>query len=181
MKKYTIEELKSEFKRLGYYWLDFQIIGVRSKENTPNKFDDLIGVVTGGSKIDWYSCTTNPGTYWLKNLLNPKGTALLKPAQYIDTYIIGTHKTYQALVQARSVTVYRDGDKDEIAEETSILDTGYFGINIHRASSNYVSQLIDKWSAGCQVINNPADFKFILDKCKQSKLKHFTYTLLKEF
>ena len=181
MKKYTIEELKAKFKELGYTWYDFQIIGIRSKANLPNVFDDMIAVVNKDT-IKWFTCTTNPGTHWLKNLLNPKGAALLKPNQYVDTWQIGLHQgKYEALVQAKPVEVFRDKDMDELAEETSTIDKGLFGINIHRASETITSKLIDKWSAGCQVLNNPADFKELLHECKLSGKKTFTYTLLREF
>lgn len=181
MKQYSIEELKSKFKELNYRWFDFHLVGIRSKENISNKFDDLIGIVNNNS-IRWFTCTTNPGTYWLKNLLNPKGAALLKPNQYIDTWKIGLHQgKYEALVQCKNVDVYRDKNLNDIAEESINIDRGIFGINIHRANDKIISQIIDKWSAGCQVLNNPADFKILLDECKLSKQSFFTYTLLKEF
>ena len=88
---------------------------------------------------------------------------------------------YEALVQCKPVTVYRDKDRDEIAEETAITDTGMFGINIHRAMPKGITKFIDDWSAGCQVLNNIEEFKDFMTKCKKSKLKKFTYTLLKEF
>lgn len=181
MKKYSILELKNEFHKLGYQWLDFQIIGIRSNANIPNKFDDLIGLVENNT-ITWFTGTTNPGTHWLKNLLNKAGTALLKPGQYLDTYKLDLHQgKYLALCQRKPVTVYRDGDKDDIAEETKVTQTGLFGINIHRANPSVLSQLIDKYSAGCQVLNNPTDFNYLIKRCQESKLKDFNYTLLKEF
>ena len=181
MKKYTIEELKQRFQGLGYTWYDFHLVGIRSNENKPNEFDDLFAVINK-DKIQWFTCTTNPGTHWLKNLLNPKGTALLKPNQYVDTWILGKHQgKYEALTQAKPVEVYRDKDLDLIAEETSVVDKGLFGINIHRANETAISKFVDKWSAGCQVLNNPAEFKLLLQECKLSGKKQFTYTLLKEF
>ena len=181
MKKYTIEELKAEFQKHNYEWLPFHFVGIRSKANLPNQFDDLFALVYN-NKVEWFSCTTNPGTHWLKNLLNPKGAALLKPAQYKDTWAIGLHQgKYEAFKQVKPVTVYRDGDKDDSAEETSVTETGLFGINIHRANEKAISKIIDKWSAGCQVLNNPADFAKVLAAGKATKQKAFTYTLLKEF
>lgn len=181
MKKYNIIELRTEFKRLNYIWFPFMLIGVRSKANIPDQFDDLIGVIKNDN-ITWFSCTTNPGTHWLKNLLNPKGAALLKPNQYINTWQIALHQgKYEALCQRKPVTVYRDGDKDNIAEVTKVEDTGLFGINIHRANPSAISKIIDKWSAGCQVLNNPNEFKELLRLCKLSGQKEFTYTLLNEF
>src|SRR3990167_2015060 len=174
MKRYTVDELKLEFSRLGYYWYDFHFIGIRSRANEKNKFDDLFGVVNGAS-IKWYSCTTNPGTHWLQNLLNKSGTALLKCGQYVSGWKIGMHQgKYEAFVQNLPVTVFRDADLDDVAEETAKTETGFFGINIHRTNDKgFVSQLIDKWSAGCQVLNNPADFKTVLADAKASKKSAF--------
>jgi hypothetical protein len=181
MRNYTIDELKNEFKKLNYEFPQFHLVGIRSKANKPNEFDDLIAVINN-NEINWYTCTTNPGTHWLLNLLNPKGAALLKPGQYLNTWQLGLHQgKYQALTQCKNVTVFRDGDKDNIAEETKVTQTGMFGINIHRANEKLVSKLIDKWSAGCQVLNEPKQFAELLTKCKQSGLKQFTYTLLNEF
>ncbi len=181
IKRYTIEELKAEFTKHNYQFPKFHLVGVRSRANLPNEFDDIIGVIHGDN-VTWYTCTTNPGTHWLKNLLNPKGAALLKPNQYKDSWQVGMHQgKYEALTQCKAVTVYRDGNKNNIAEESTVTETGIFGINIHRANPNLISKLIDKWSAGCQVLNNPKQFNELLTKCKQSGLTHFTYTLLNEF
>ena len=181
MKQYTVAELKTKFTELGYQFPKFHIVGIRSNANVPNEFDDFIGIVNG-TKVQWFTGTTNPGTHWLKNLMNPKGTALLKPGQYKDSWKLGLHRgQYKALVQCAPVTVFRDKDLDAIAEEPAVTDTGIFGINIHRANPSWASKFIDKWSAGCQVLNNPADFKVLIEACDNSKLTKFTYTLLREF
>ena len=181
MKQYTVKELKAKFSELGYDWPAFHLVGIRSNANAKNQFDDLIAVIEKDN-ITWYTCTTNPGTHWLQNLLNPKGAALLKADQYHDTWQVGMHQgKYEALTQCAPVTVFRDGNKNDVAEESATTETGIFGINIHRANPNAVSKLIDKWSAGCQVLNDPKQFAELLGKCKKSGLKKFTYTLLKEF
>jgi hypothetical protein len=181
MKQYSIEELKVEFAKHGYAFTNFHLVGIRSKANLKNQFDDLIAVINN-NEITWYTCTTNPGTHWLQNLLNAKGAALLKPGQWKDCWHVGMHQgKYEALTQCAPVTVFRDGNKNDVAEESSVTETGIFGINIHRANPNAVSKLIDKWSAGCQVLNDPKQFAELLGKCKKSGLKKFTYTLLKEF
>ena len=114
--------------------------------------------------------------------MNTKGAALLKPNQYVNTWKLDLHQgKYLALCQRKNVVVYRDGDKDEFAEETAVTETGLFGINIHRSNPSAISSIIDKWSAGCQVLNNPSDFTYLIDRCKATKQKDFTYTLLKEF
>lgn len=180
MKKLTIEELKLEFTKLGYKWLNFGIVGIRSKADVPDKFDDLIGLVENNT-VTWFIGTTNPGIHWLVNLLNPKGAALLKANQYLDTWKLDLHQgKYLALCQRKPVVVYRDGDKDNKSEETNVTETGLFGINIHRSNPSAISQINDKWSAGCQVLSNPSDFTYLIDRCKASGLKDFSYTLLKE-
>jgi hypothetical protein len=48
----------------------------------------------------------------------------------------------------------RDNNKDETIDYnniTTIVDEGYFGINIHRSNPYDQSYAINKWSAGCQV------------------------------
>jgi len=181
MKQYSIEELKAEFAKHSYKFPAFHLIGIRSRANAKNQFDDLIAVINN-NEISWYTCTTNPGTYWLLNLANPKGAAVLKPGQYVDSWQIGLHQgKYQALTQCKPIAVYRDGDRDEVAEALGQFETGMFGINIHRANDKLISKLIDKWSAGCQVLNNPQQFTELLNKCKATKNKTFTYTLLNEF
>ena len=181
MKQYSIEELKAEFAKHGYAFTNFHLVGIRSKANLKNQFDDLIAVINN-NEITWYTCTTNPGTHWLQNLLNPKGAALLKPGQWKDCWHVGMHQgKYEALTQCAPVTVFRDGNKNDVAEESSVTETGIFGINIHRANPSVTSKLIDKWSAGCQVLNDPKQFNSLLAKCKASGLKKFTYTLLNEF
>lgn len=180
MKQYTIDELKAEFTRLKYEWMPFHFVGIRSKANLPNVFDDLFTMIHNDT-IKWYTCTTNAGTHWLKNLLSPKGTALLVPNQYKNTWKIGLHQgKYEAFVQAKPVEVYRDKNLNNIAEETATIEKGIFGINIHRANDKFTSKLIDKWSAGCQVLNNPVHFAEVLNKAKETKQTEFTYTLLRE-
>jgi len=181
MKKYSYTELEQEFTRLGYSWPTIHIIGVRSKANENNKFDDNFYIING-PMMHVFTGTTNPGRHWLLNMMNPKGTAVLKPGQYVDAYQLGLHQgKYEALVQRKPVIVYRDNDKDETAEEQGKEDTGLFGINIHRANPNAISSLIEKWSAGCQVLNNPQEFNKLIEICKGSGKKTFTYTLLREF
>lgn len=181
MKKYTIEELKEQFKKLGYKWLPFMLIGIRSNNDEPNKFDDTF-ILVNGDEIKAFPNTTNPGVFWLKNPINTKGSAVLKPNQYVDCWALGLHRgKYEALVQVRDVVVYRDRDRDVKSEETAVTDKGCFGINIHRANAGTVTQMVDKNSAGCQVFQNSKDFDYVISECKKSGQKYFTYTLLKEF
>ena len=132
-----------------------------------------------------FDCTTDPGTHWVENVMNDKGVAILKPGQYPKSHKIRKHLgKYEALGQQNIVTVYRDNNRDDIYNTNSEnTDTGYFGINIHRATKNAgkKSTQIDKWSAGCQVIaSNDEWTKFmkIMRKSRKIWSNDFTYTLV---
>lgn len=133
------------------------LFGIRSPERIANKFDDLLGGVwfEGGLwHVRYWPGTTDPGTYWLENPSRVEGTAILKEGQYLDTWQIGLHGgAYRALVQTgNTVTVYRDNNRDEVLDlDPASAMTGWFGINIHRATSSGQSTEVNQWSAGCQV------------------------------
>jgi hypothetical protein len=176
----NLQSLKDTFAIKGYQWENFHLIGVRSKDYVPNTFCDNIYLIDGDKAYSFHA-TTRPGRHWLLNLLNPKGTAVLKEGQYKNSWRLGLHQgKYTALVQAAPVTVFRDANKDEKADAVGVVDTGIFGINIHRANQNMISKIVDKWSAGCQVIQDPTDFNFLIKKCRDSGKGVFTYTLLNE-
>ena len=178
MKTYSYVELENEFKGFGYQWPTLHLIGVRSKANEKNKFDDYFYLVNGPIMFR-FTCTTNPGTHWLKNLMNPKGTAVLKPGQYVDSWKLGLHQgKYEALKQAKNVKVYRDANKDLSYDENKV-DEGLFGINIHKAGAD--STYVENWSEGCQVFKRSADFEEFMKICRKAREKHgnsFTYTLI---
>ena len=120
-----------------------------------------------------------------EKLLNPKGTAILVPGQYRGCWQIGLHNgKYEALVQKKPVSVYRDGNKDLIYDlDPKKIDKGVFGINIHRSNPYGESATVDNWSAGCQVFASSKDFKEFMELCGKQKAMYgnsFTYTLLDE-
>lgn len=176
---YEKHQIIKRIRDLGMREQPFMLVGVRSKDNLPNVFDDRMYLVSN-SNFASFNCTTEPGNNWLKTLMNPKGAAVLKPGSY--KFKFGTHHNdYECLVQAEEVVVYRDNDLDSIAEEQGIEDRGWFGIHIHRANATGTSKLVDKWSAGCQVIADYRDFNFLMKICKNSGLQEFQYYLLKEW
>ncbi len=190
---YDFEKL---FKEKGYAYFtkgayNLNIIGVRANTlNITNKFDDLLVIIynTPSGKVSRqiYNITTEPGYYYMrKNMLNPKGTAILVPGQYRGCWQIGLHNgKYKALCQKKPVTVYRDGNKDDRYDlKPETIDKGIFGINIHRAGERFVAQTIDKYSAGCQVFNSPQQFNAFMNYCEKQRTLYgnsFTYTLIKE-
>lgn len=166
---------------------ELNIVGVRSRDLTPNAFNDTINVIytdATGWHIHSFAATTDPGLYWLKNPLQVVGTAILKAGQYVDAYAIGLHRgQYPALVQRKPVTVYRDANRDDRLDITGKEQTGLFGINIHRAKEEGATLQVNKFSAGCQVFGSSLDFAKFLSLCEKHRQLYgntFTYTLLNQ-
>jgi hypothetical protein len=167
---------------------ELNIIGMRSQNLMPNTFNDRINVIYKDDKGTWqfhsFPATTDPGTFWLKNPLNPQGTAILKAGQYLNSHVIGLHRSkYLALVQRSPVTVIREAKRDGMLNFDGKEDTGLFGINIHRALQEGTTKYIDKFSAGCQVFANATDFNTFMAVCERHKQLYgnvFSYTLLHE-
>lgn len=165
---------------------NLNIIGVRSVNSVPNQFDDWMFVFWryhGEDVLKQYRITTDPGLYYLKNPMNVNGTAILPPGQYANCFKIGLHNgKYEALVQAKPITVIRDFNRDgKLDFDSARKDTGMFGINIHRAGED--SQTVDRWSAGCQVFQRMDEFEEFMEDCRKARDiwgNSFTYTLLEE-
>lgn len=193
-KQYTLDQIKSTMIAKGYKWFEtgdfnLNLIGVRNSDTgdtVTNKFDDTFFIAyrdAGKWKVLNYACTTDPGAHWQQHPENPGGTASLVPDQYRSSWRIDLHQgLYKALKQFKPVRVYRDKDKDlsydRLPED---ITKGIYGINIHRANQMMVSQVVDRWSAGCQVIQDAKDFGNLMYLAHVAAAKYgnsFTYTLL---
>ena len=178
-----VEELKS-FKTIPLgYW----ILGVRSNEDAPNKYDDKFYLFNGEQFVKVVTGTTNPGTPILQGgflKYNRVGAAVVKADEvYYDVWKFGLHQgKMPALKQVGPFIVFRDGDKDGKSEEIGAPITGSgYGINFHTCSylEKVVGENIGTWSAGCQVINNTEQYYMIINLIKNQN--RITYCLLKEF
>ena len=196
--KLTLDLIENTVKDKGYNWFDkgdynLNIVGVRNSstgDEVTNKFDDKITLsykVDGEWQFYSFNATTDPGRYWVEKVMRVEGGACLKEGQYRGAYRIDKHRgNYDALCQrGGEVTVYRDANKDGCYDlDDDNTQTGYFGINIHRATARVgkASTQEDKWSAGCQVIASNDDweeFIFACYKAQQVWGNSFTYTLIK--
>ncbi|MBN8693509.1 MAG: hypothetical protein J0L69_09950 [Bacteroidetes bacterium] len=138
-------------------------------------------------RLKIYVITTDPGVYYQSvRLLNVKGCAVMKPGQYVNCYQLGKHKKadHKALVQTGGkITVYRDNDRDGIAENLGVEETGFFGCNIHGAKKITKTDKIGAYSAGCQVFEDwyqKEEFIGICEQFKNTGGNKFTYTLIEE-
>jgi hypothetical protein len=166
------------------------LIGVRNSNATSqDKFDDLLAYFTydanGNLVGKVVPATTDPSTYFLKSPINAKGAAILKSGQYKDAYQIGLHRgKYEALVQAKPVTVIRDDDRNAFINYFAPTQTGLYGINIHKSTKGKNNEdIIGIDSAGCQVFRNIPDFLDMMRLAQTSRKNYgnsFTYTLIDE-
>ncbi len=166
---------------------DLNIVGIRTSSVEGNRFGDWITCFYLFDDIwDFFAfpATTDPGTYYRQNPANVRDTAVMKPGQYRGAYTIGKHRGYKALQQKAPMTVYRDANRDQVLDTEGVEeDTGIFGTNLHRANAYRPSLQVGRWSAGCQVIQDPDHFAFLLMLCQHGAEKYansFTYTLLTE-
>jgi hypothetical protein len=186
-----VNKLISFFKHFGYAIntrpYELNIVGLRSPIVRSNSFDDDIHVFFKNDKGHWehyaWKATTDPGTYWLQNPMQPKGTGILAHGNYPKAYRLGMHRgKYLALVQTRPVTVIRDYDRNAVLDfYNGNEETGYFGINIHHAKSTGTTDKVDRYSAGCQVFADINDFDFFLRLCAKHQQLYgnaFDYTLI---
>lgn len=166
---------------------ELNIVGLRGSNTISNRFDDEIHVFYKVKAFKWnyhvYKATTDPGTFWLENPMQPQGTAILAEGQYVNAYRLGLHRgEYEALVQQKPVTIIRDYDRNaKLDFFNGTKTTGLYGIDIHRASRTGTTKTVDKYSAGCQVFENAEAFQQFLQLCERQRQlygNNFTYTLI---
>ncbi len=195
MPKQSMPELLNKAQKLGYTIFtsgdyNLNLIGVRAAAQEPNKFCDVFNIIyklRGIWRHEKYPFTSLAGSYWLLNPSRVTGTAILKhDMQYRGMWILGMHKgRYEALVQqGNECTVWRDNNQDIIADYEGPEETGYFGINCHRANEHRQSEIVERWSAGCQVFANPSHFSRLISLAKSQveagQGSKFSYTLIHE-
>ena len=197
--KLVAEQVKEALTSQGHTFFDgnkeynLNIVGVRNDSHDSKLFDDTLLVVYRNDKREWevLSCeiTTEPGPSILRKPINPDGTAILVPGQYRGVYKIGLHGgsyRHTALIQRRGkVKVWRDKNKNEMIEidDTTLVQEGMFGINIHRHASATEREYVRGSSAGCQVFKDSRQFSQFMKVCNKSADvfgNSFTYTLIEE-
>lgn len=185
MKTLTKELIEKAIKAKGYKWFEDQlnVVGIRSADTTTNLYNDFITISYKENEV-WkfigFEATTDPGLFWLNKPGNVKGTAILVPNQWLNCWQLGKHSGYDAFVQCRPVSVYRDNNRDNYLDINGEIDTGYFGINIHRSHLTVLQYVIEKYSAGCQVFRRDSSLLTLINLFKNTHKDYLTYTLLTE-
>ena len=191
MPSLTYGNLRAAVQRRGYPFFDhgdynLNLIGLRTNDQRSELFNDWLIVAYRQNDYPQmlaFPITTDPGLYYRENPCNVKGAAIVVPGHYPKLWQIGKHKgQYDALVQHGSITVYRDNNRDTVLDCDALTAVeGGFGINLHKAG--YSSKVVGKWSAGCQVFQQSADFDYFMALARRSAISwggQFSYTLLTE-
>jgi hypothetical protein len=141
----------------------------------PNEFNDVRMVIEIVSSvptiIDKWEGTTEPGTHYTMNPMNPDGAARIAFGQY-KAWRVGTHfgsgsDPHEALVQVEDVSVFRDKNKDMIRTGDKLY-TGKFDINQHWGF-DLPRNNIGLAGAGCLVGRTRAGHRKFMALIKQDK------------
>ena len=201
VRNYTDKELLDRVKALDSfkgYPMGRWILGVRSSADLPNKFDDKFYIYEGTRFITVMSGTTNPGLSILKGgfeRFNKLGGAIVKADEcYYNLWLYGLHRgRMPALKQLGApIIVYRDGNKNNKAEELGDPIKGWYGINFHTNTYDFSAKNlkikksdINNWSAGCMVPNDRIKYveqmKYFKEALKTGAQKYVTFVLINEF
>lgn len=183
----TVEQIINGYTKNKYRLktgtLELNLFGVRKANSQANTFDDYVGAIYKDDSSKWqmvcFQATTDAGTYYRLNPINVDGTAILVPGQYLDCYMVGLHRGYEAFQQVGKMGFVRDKNKNAILDFALYLIKGniiyaVIGANIHRASATAESKIVDKWSAACQVLSSAVNLTKMLNLAKEG-IRLFKY------
>lgn len=179
------EFLINYYKEKGLPVQKINLFGIRDDSGmSKDLINDVLGFWTD-EEICIVPGTTDPGVYWTaSDERNKAGTFHLLEGHHETIWTIGKHKGYEALVNdyrfCRPTKGWRDANYNYIYDKKDRIVCDYYGINFHRMHVSAIAKLIGKYSAGCQVVQNPKDFEYILQQVKASGEKVFNYMLFRK-
>lgn len=151
-KKYQVS---SGPRRYNIVYLEGADASGSCNADLPNCFNDrrlLIQILDGKSAIigNW-EATTEPGTHYTQQPMNPGGAARIAFGQYA-AWSVGMHGArdrHQGLIQVAPIRVHRDFNRDFKRTGDQIC-SGLFGVNQHWGYDLPVNNIAAA-SAGCLV------------------------------
>lgn len=161
---------------------DANWVVIRSKTGKPDEFDGLSTLSWVESGGFWKTVTvkaaTRPGTAYLKNPMNPNGTAMIRPGRYSLSHAPGFHgeRKTPAFVQVGRLSAERDNNKNIVWDPPLDPTTGKPKIWSDASGVNHHQIDDPAYLAAC--IGSPASelggileaFAFLQTKLPQSKL-----------
>jgi hypothetical protein len=209
--------LEKKYKDLGYWNSieQYEYLGIRTGKKYTNRFSDVAVMWVPGSpeKTRLVEMSTLPGLYGSGSITSPnliptrkfkngyKGTAVLQPGRYKDTWYLvnkdgsiyggGYFRQWSGgpyLMQEKSVLIGRDGNLDNVIDpqvfETDNNGAGgaEFGIN-HHGWINCEADIVNTISLGCQVFQQTRLYwlySYWVKMLDYDNVKRITYTLLEK-
>lgn len=191
VKNYTDAQLLARVRKLASFIKipdNYWVLGIRSKADKYNEFDDKFYLFKGEQFVMVMSGTTNPGSTGLMNFesYGAKGAAVIVADKwYYNVWERGYHNgKVIAYRQVGGFDVSRDNNKDKKSGNVigSSIEYGK-GLNLHSSDYNLDSKLkkttINGWSTGCQVINDIPKYKEMMNLTKSQT--RMSFCLINEF
>jgi hypothetical protein len=125
--------------------------------------------------------TTEPGTYYTENPLNPGGAFRIAFGQHLDAWTFGMHHRQSALIQCGTISGHRDFNTDYLRTGDKVVTGDGFGINQHTTADDIGASppRVDKWSAGCLVgRNSSTHYNKFIPYLRSSGLSKFDTTVV---
>jgi hypothetical protein len=176
------DTIKALYDQHGYPLHDgINPFAIRNNLWLPDKFNDVIGIVSAG-KVIAFSGTTKPGLSPLKREdVHKDGVFILAPGFYEHCWHKGLHKgKYKALVQFGSGIFrgWRDNDKDGQFDIDGAVWTNVTGLNYHTTRWDFQVQRVGDFSEGCQVQEVATEYDEVMIKTIwESEQSIFNYAL----
>lgn len=170
------DAIKAQYDAVGAPMKEINLVGIEDKEyQGSDVLNDLFALIIGTDVWVWRG-TCDPGRN--ATLGKDGGAAHLVYGYQENIWVIDTHAPnvpsfkHEALCSrpeygCNPTTVWRDVNRDFYYEEgTDKIQSGYFGVNFHRASVQQDINAIGEYSYGCQVTRSVKDFNAIMAKIK---------------
>ena len=166
-----IQNLKNVYVKYNAPIKEINVFGIRDESNqSDDLFNDWLGIMTSDKVYIWKG-TTDPG---INSLNKSGGAAHLCPGYQPDIWVIDTHAKTNPLFAHKALCsrpnlgclptkIWRDANKTTHKDEQEKGQSGYFGMNFHRASAVRLEQKIGLYSEGCQVTQDKKDFDFCMN------------------
>jgi hypothetical protein len=129
-------QISTEAQNYNIVYVEGMSENLALNNNKPNEFNDVRMVIEIVNNVPTivgkWEGTTEPGTHFTMNPMNPDGAVRIAFGQY-KSWRVGTHvgsgaDPHEALLQITDVSVFRDKNKDMIRTGDKLF-TGLFGIN----------------------------------------------------
>ena len=133
-----------------------ELVWFRYDKSYNNTFNDYCIVMSYGDVSHVLRATTTPGNYWIYNPVTVGG--ITGVATLCEQQVIGSHRwvennNWKTLwlgmpyaQQVGELTIFRDGNKDNVFDRNVVKKAKNTGINFHQMGAGTVNW---NWSAGC--------------------------------